>query len=143
MSDYTSDFSSYSSSSPAPLHSPESIHLAPTNLHGSSTSFLPSSSSSAPVYPTSLLPSSSASSAALLPNDFDPSSTQGDEFLELPPEQEEAQLRAIQTWTKRVQACFVAHLISAMALLRSEFWSALTNTRGAGGGREGVGGDSG
>ena len=119
MSDYTSDFSSYSSNTN--LHSPDSIDLPPVASNGLSTSFL--SNSSAPVYPSSLLPSSSSSvSAALLPNDYDQTVTP-DEFLALPPEEGEAQLRAIQTWTKRVQACFIAHLVSAMALLRTDFWS--------------------
>ena len=121
MSDYTSDYSTYSATTP-PLPSPESISLSPAISNGTSTSFLPTSSS-APVYPSSLLPSSSSSSsAALLPNDFDPGA-QSDEFLALSPEEGEAQLRAINTWTKRVQLCFVAHLVSAMALLRTDFWS--------------------
>jgi hypothetical protein len=118
MSDYTSDFASYSSS---------------TNGAPSSTSFLPTSSS-ATVYPTSLLPASSSSSSTnLLSNDFDQSASQ-EEFLALPPEgDDEAQLRAINTWTKRVQVCFVAHLVSAMALMKSDFWSVGAHAREEGG----------
>ena len=113
MSEYSSDYASYSSSSTVPP--PEPIGLTSSSL---SVSLLPSSSS-ASIYP---MPDGRAAAAASSAGEYDASSPT-EEFLPYPTEEDESQLQAIRTWTQRVKICAVAHMVTAIAVLRSDFYA--------------------
>ena len=115
MADYNNDYATYSATH---LHPPE-IPLVAAN-HSSSSSSLAASllpSSSSAVYPLPADPSSLSQSS-----DYDPSSPSDSYQQFAPPADDQAQAAAIRTWTQRVKMCFYAHMITAVALVRSTYW---------------------
>jgi len=52
------------------------------------------------------------------------SNQNNDDFLLTPvaADQDAAQMRAIKAWTQRVTICFLAHMVTAICLLRSAYW---------------------
>ena len=116
MADYNSDYATYSSTQMQPPEIPlvTSNHLS-TSSSSLAASLLPSSSGA--VYPLPADPSSLSTSS-----DYDASSPTDSYSQFAPPADDEAQAAAILTWTQRVKMCFYAHMITAVALIRSTYY---------------------